>query len=394
MHARRTVPFYRDRLGAVIDGDRLNWSGWRDLPILTREEVFDRRDALTSCDVPAEHGKVASKTTSGSIGKPLTVLMTRTADLRSMGLVHRCFLWHDFDVTARMAYIMPYFVDRAQYPEAERYEYWTVPTQLLSIKGELLILSISATVEQQIEWLRRERPRYLHTFPSNARALARRLEGEPIEGLEKLFLVGESSGAELRAECQQAFAVDIVDRYGAMETGQLALQCPTGCHYHVHSENVLLEVLGPDGCPVAPGESGTVVVTTLHNYAFPLIRYRLDDIATVGSPCACGRGLPVIEEILGRTRHIFRFPDGSEIWPSLGDAIVPLAPRHWQVAQVGPLEIEVRYVPEDFGHRPDYDHVTAFIRKQFRQHVSVRYRRLDSLPALPGGKFHDYVCEL
>ena len=91
---------------------------------------------------------------------------------------------------------------------------------------------------------------------------------------------------------------------------------------------------------------------------------------------------------------MFRFPDGQEVWPSLGAGIEILSPRQWQVAQTGPLELEVRYVPADPDKPSDYDRMTAFIRRQLRQNLSVRYKRLVSLPTLPGGKFHDYINEL
>ncbi len=91
---------------------------------------------------------------------------------------------------------------------------------------------------------------------------------------------------------------------------------------------------------------------------------------------------------------MFRFPDGSEVWPSLGLGLKILSPRQWQVAQIGPLELEVCYVPGDPDKPSDYDQMTAYIRKQLRQNLSVRYRRFDNLPSLPSGKFHDYVNEL
>jgi phenylacetate-CoA ligase len=392
-HAAATVPFYADRLGALFDGHKFDWRRWRDLPILTRSEVVDHSDALTSSQVPEEHGLVTQLTTSGSSGIPLTFSRTRAVELRAQGLVQRGFLWHGSDLTAKMAYILPHY-DRAQFPDGERYPYWTLATKLLGIEGELAVLNINTPIDRQIEWLKREAPKYLHTFPTNARAIARALKGQRLEGLANLYLAGESLSDEDRAECEAGFGSTIVDRYGAMETGQLALQCPQGTHYHVQSENALVEILDPEGNPCQPGSEGRVVVTPLHNYAFPLIRYRIDDVVTVGEACACGRGLPVITKILGRTRQMFRFPDGSEVWPSLGEAIWPLGPKQWQVAQVGPLDIEIRYVPADPKRRPDFDQITALICDRLQQKVRVQFRQVDELVALPGGKFHDYVNEM
>lgn len=395
-HAKAHVPFYRSRLDSVIGSDSsVDWSRWRDIPLLTRTDVLEQRDELISRQIEAEEGELVTRLTSGSTGKPITAFWTQRELLRSLGLVHRSFTWHGADMSAKMAFIMALDGARARYPEAERHEFWTLPAKLLGIRGELAVLNVNTPVEQQIAWLRDERPRYLHTYPTNARALARTVNGKPVRGIEKLFLAGESLEDDVGSECGHAFGAEIVDRYGAIETGQLAVQCPTGSHYHVHGESVLLEVLHADGASAAPGEPGRVVVTPLYNAAFPLIRYELDDVAAAGRPCSCGRGLPVITRILGRSRHMFRFPDGSEIWPSLTTALRRfLAPRQWQVAQIASREIEVRFMPSDPTGPCDYDGLTAYIRDAFHQDVSVRYTKVDEFPAAPGGKFHDYVCEL
>ena len=88
--------------------------------------------------------------------------------------------------------------------------------------------------------------------------------------------------------------------YTCQEAGYLALQCPDYPHFHVQSENVLLEVVDDVGQPCGPGEVGRVLITSLNNFATPLIRYELGDYAEVGAPCPCGRGLPVLKRIMGR----------------------------------------------------------------------------------------------
>jgi phenylacetate-CoA ligase len=112
--------------------------------------------------------------------------------------------------------------------------------------------------------------------------------------------VGEPVTAALRDIVRQAWDVPLKDSYSCEEAGYLAMQCPEQEVLHVQSENLLLEVVGNDGRPCVPGEAGRVLVTSLHNFATPLIRYELGDLAEVGAPCACGRGLPVIARVLGR----------------------------------------------------------------------------------------------
>ena len=76
-----------------------------------------------------------------------------------------------------------------------------------------------------------------------------------------------------------------------------------------------MEVLDNHGRPCKEGETGRVVLTDLHNFTMPLIRYEIGDYAEVGPPCACGRGLPVLARILGRSRNMLTLPAGDRIWP-------------------------------------------------------------------------------
>jgi phenylacetate-CoA ligase len=109
----------------------------------------------------------------------------------------------------------------------------------------------------------------------------------------------------------------------------------------------LVEILDDQGKPCAPGEIGRVVVTTLHNFAMPLIRYALSDYAEVGEPCDCGRGLPVLTRILGRSRNMFALPDGRRFWPSFPLMSYSAASiRQLQIVQHTRDMVEARYVAE------------------------------------------------
>ena len=104
--------------------------------------------------------------------------------------------------------------------------------------------------------------------------------------------------------------------YACQEIGSIACECNTAAHHHVTAENALVEIVDEQGRDVAPGGRGRVVVTGLYNYAMPFIRYEVGDIAVAGTgPCACGRTLPIIRRIEGRTRNVFVFRDGTRFWP-------------------------------------------------------------------------------
>jgi phenylacetate-CoA ligase len=125
-----------------------------------------------------------------------------------------------------------------------------------------------------------------------------------------------------------------------------------------------------------------------------MIRYDMGDHGALSTePCGCGRTLPLLEHILGRTRNMFRFADGSSVWPVLPpELLVPLLPhRRFQVVQLAPETIEIRFVPISAGARYDRDGITALARKQLHPSVSVKLVAVDEIPRSANGKIEDYV---
>ncbi len=180
----------------------------------------------------------------------------------------------------------------------------------------------------------------------------------------------------------------------------IALQCPEHPHYHVQSESLLVEILDDQGQPCRSGESGRVVVTDLHNFAMPLIRYDIDDYAVLGGPCSCGRGLPVIKSVLGRVRNMLTLPSGEKLWPSyhfiFDDALGKSLPsfREAQLVQRTLDEIEVRVV----ATRPVTAQEEARARKALSEALSdafaFRFVYVDEIPRPRSGKFQAVLSDL
>jgi phenylacetate-CoA ligase len=127
-----------------------------------------------------------------------------------------------------------------------------------------------------------------------------------------------------------------------------------------------------------------------------LIRYEQGDIAIRGPACSCGKQLPVLQEISGRTTHLFRFPDGRKIAPSLPDQQfnAGFGSKTWQLVQTGPLAVELRYVQTDPSAVPDRAYALDMIRKRIHADLEVRFVVLAETPLTEAGKFIQYKSEL
>lgn len=291
-----TVPFHAARLSAAgIDpAAPLTMRAWARLPVMTRADL--PRGAATP---PPSHGAVSEAVSAGTTAAPVRVRKTALDGLFWQAALVREERWHrggPEGTMLRLASIPPHLpaalAEAARGPEGLVLPDPGPPVSELWHTGPLVLADADRPPEAVRALIARHRPASLHTTPALLRALLPHLHGlPPVAGV---WTTGGAVDAGLRAACHAVLGAPIIAGYSAAETGYMALQCPDHPHHHVLAENCLLELLDEAGQPAA---AGRVVVTPLHNFAMPLLRYDLGDRAAFGPPCACGRTLPVLTRI-------------------------------------------------------------------------------------------------
>lgn len=117
-----------------------------------------------------------------------------------------------------------------------------------------------------------------------------------------------------RKVIEDVFEAQVYDRYGCEEVGLIASECEMHHGMHLNIEHLYIEFVKDDGSYAGSGESGKIVLTDLMNRAMPLIRYQVEDIGIpVHRDCRCGRGLPLMEKVAGRTADFLVKKDGGKI---------------------------------------------------------------------------------
>lgn len=392
-HAVRHVPWYRERLGADFRLD--SWASWQALPVLTRAEVQQAGDALASAQVPAEHGDITEVRSSGSTGRPVRVKVAMRCATWWSAITMRDHLWHRRNLAGVLATIKYADPGDALLPGVQLPD-WGEASATLFGSGRSYLLSSSVTVDEQFAWLLSLRPDYLLTYPSLAFELAKRNDAadRPLR-LSGLSTLGEMLLPHHRTVAEASFGARLIDVYSAQETGYLAMQCPRHDHYHVAAESCLFEILDDDNRPCPPGTAGRVVVTPLHNYAQPLVRYAIGDHAIAGEPCDCGIRLPVVRQLLGRTRNLVLMPDGSTRWPTYQPSklmqIWPTA--QFQVAQTSRTGIELRVAGIATINADERARAIACVRESL-EGFDILVRLVDDLPRSAGGKYEEFRCEI
>ncbi len=366
------------------------------IPILTRGALARNPLDYRSLQLPTGHSFGGQKRSSGTSGQVVAVETTNISHGWQSGMNLRAQLWAGRDFGKTYATIRVHFKTMAPYPEGVIEPSWgnvtTVPLQT----GPSAHLDTKASLEQQWEWLSRIKPDYLLTYPSIIRAMAARAarEGRMPFRLLGVSTVGETVDAELRDACRNDLGAELYDTYSAEELGVIALQCPNTRRYHTMDDALIVEVLSEDDRPVAPGETGRLVITPLFNYATPLLRYDIGDLAERGAVCSCGRCFGVLNRVVGRIRNIFRVRDGRTFWPSFGakaySSLVHVV-QH-QFRQLSYDELEVVFATKDTVSAETEDRIRQAIAKKLPEPMTIHFRYVDEIPREPGGKYQEFVC--
>ncbi len=369
---------------------------WRTLPLLTKPELRTQGPALHARTVPAGEKPLGSIRTSGSTGIPVEVRSTSTTRQLWDALTIREHLWSRRDFTKRMGSIR-YINHKKRVFEGTVRSGWGPPVALRYRSGPTSFMHIGRSIEDLADWLLRFDPSYLLAYPSIVGPLMDAVAkiGGPPPSLEEIRLISEPLDPEVEARLQAEWRVRSTDLYSANEVGYIAFRCREQGNLHVQSESLLVEVLDEAGQPCATGETGRVVVTSLHNLATPLLRYEIGDYAEVGGQCACGRGLPVLGRIQGRVRNMVRTPDGRHFWPNQLTGIRSVtAIIQAQFVQTALDTVEVRVVCSRALSAADVEEAVAKTRRSLGYPFQVLVVPVDVIPRGPTGKFEEFLSLL
>jgi phenylacetate-CoA ligase len=403
-HAVRNVPYYRRLLAAAgIAPDQIQtMEDFRRIPILARRTYQEEFLQMYAGSLPAGTVQTGKAHTSGTSGVPVEVRQTNVSSMWWLAFTLRDLEWCGIDPRGTLASIRATGLKGA---ELDRMlEGLTLPSwgkQLAGVveTGTSHAMDIHQDPRRQLEWLRQIEPDYLLSFPSNLGFLAGLIaeSGRPLNGLRAIQSIAETLTDEMRARIESAFGVPVKNTYSSFEAGYLASPCPDGPGLHIHSENVILEVLDDRDHPCEPGATGRVVVTTLHNFLTPFIRYEIIDEGEVGPPkCPCGRGLPALSCVAGRRHPFFVLPDGRQkISTALVVGVRGIGGTHqFQIVQRAADHVAVRVVPnrewtDEHGRR-----ITRIMHEYFEHPVRVDVELLPRFDLPRGGKLRVVESEL
>jgi phenylacetate-CoA ligase len=363
------------------------------LPFISRQDVQSAGDSFFAKEIPEHHGKIGTVKSSGSTGEPVVIKATDKVS----GFFHAFnlqeILWHKRDFKLRMVSIRAGQFKNTELPN------WGPPYNLMFETGPALALNNQTDIREQDKLIRKFKPDILSIYPNNLIGLLDIWRDDnPDFNIKHIKTIGETVSDNLRNRVKEFFGLVIEDCYSSQELGSIANQCPESGLYHTLDQNLIVEILDDNGSPVPEGTIGKVVVTDLHNYASPLIRYVIGDYAERGPSCSCGRGLQTIKKIMGRERNLILQPDGSRYWPMIGMYAfdqLDFKIRKYQVIQHDLENIEYKIVTDGPITLKQGVDLVNIAKRELGDHFTYKITRYDKEWLLPpNGKFEEFVCKV
>lgn len=389
-HAYAHVPYYRDvfhSLGARPQDFR-SPADILQFPVLTKGIIQTQGPRLRAGRPFAARG-VYRNHTGGSTGTPLSFWQDATYRAWGMAELDRNFWMCGYRPGQRQAFLWGSDYDS----EAHR-----------SLRGRLhdLILNLRwiDTFDLDVARLRRAladlvsfQPQFMVGYVSSLTLLAHLIEAEglPAPRPRSIQTSAEVLTPAARELIERTLQAPCFDRYGCREVGNIAHECESHTGLHLLLESNYVEFI-TEGRTAAPsGASGHIVVTNLRNYTMPFIRYATEDMGVPSDQtCDCGRGLPLMRGLQGRTSDVIVAPSGrllhGEFFTHLCYGVPGI--RQFQVEQNTRTDLVVRMVAEsDAAYEAARERLTSLILQHGDAAFRLAFERLDRIPSRKSGKY-------
>ncbi len=391
--AGREVPYWRELFGRLGFNPEAvqRVEDLRALPLLDKATIRAHTDAMKH---PRAIG-LARHNTGGSSGEPLIFFIGRERTSHDVGAKWRATRWWGVDIGDPELVVWGSPIELGAQDRVRALRDAALRTALLPA---------FAMNEQKLDAfvaeIRRRRPRMLFGYPSALSHIARHARERGVRlddlGIRVAFVTSERLYDEQRELIAGSFGCRVANGYGGRDAGFIAHECPRG-GLHITAEDIVVELVDRDGAPVPPGQPGEIVVTHLATRDFPFIRYRTGDVAVLDERrCGCGRGLPMLKEIQGRSTDFVVAADGTVMHGLALIYILRDLPgvAGFKVVQHSLQRCEVQLV-EGAGFPADGEaRIAAGFRARLGPQVQVELHRVARIEPEKSGKFRYIISHV
>ncbi|MDD5579518.1 MAG: AMP-binding protein [Methylobacter sp.] len=256
-------------------------------------------------------------------------------------------------------------------------------------------------VDGFIRQIQAMRPKMLFGYPSALSHIAAHAEknGTILNnlGIKVAFVTSERLYDYQREKIETVFGCPVANGYGGRDAGFIAHQCPSGS-MHITAEDIIVEIIDKEDQVLPPEEEGEIVITHLATRDFPFIRYRTGDVGVLtDAQCSCGRGLPLLKEIQGRTTDFIVAQDGTVLHGLALIYVLRDLPgiESFKIIQHNLAETQLQIVRNaDYNQETSEPLIQDVFKKRLGKDVKIDIEYLAEIPKEQSGKFRYVVSHI
>lgn len=382
-HAKSNVPYYRDTLRDI---EVRSLDDITRIPFLTKKIIRNNTDYLKAGCYPPE--RFIPNTTGGSTGEKLDFF--NDANALQASFLMRGNMWTGWR------------------PGEKQIQLWGARQDLLDGRGiykrfvntfihrNKILSSYDMRDQDMFHYQRvinRYKPRLITGYSSALYLFSNflREHGLEIYSPKGIISSAETLREDQRETIESVFRCKVLNRYGCREVGNISHECSQQKGLHIYTEHIIVEVVDENGQSCGPGKPGEIVLTSLDNYVFPFIRYRVGDIGALSErKCPCGRRLPMLESVEGRVWDIIVGTNGNRLVGTFWLVKGVKGIQQYQVIQEEHGRLVIKLVVDDrFGDK-DKQQLIERVKDKCGEDMAVEIKILNNIPMTESGK-HRFI---
>lgn len=393
-HAYDNVSFYRKTMQAMgmEPEDIRSLNDVQHFPVIGKKEIMADYNSFLAEDYRRYHSM--ERSTGGTTGVPFKYYI----DTKSWGLNWatkiRSFNWGGYRFGADKIAVLKGGSMLRKGDFSLKTHFWKYLHNYYTIP---IINMTSESTEYYFKQIAKRKIRFIRGFPSALFIFAKHLNSKGIRyDMKGIFTSAEMLYDHQRELIERVFGRGIIDVYGCGDGMAGAHQCELHQGYHINVETSYMEILGPSAEEIKPGEEGEIVVTSLHDYAMPMIRYSPGDRAIKGmAMCECGRTLPVLDKIIGRTADLFELPNGRV----LNGLSIPIEDwiekiEKFQLIHEMPDLIRLKIIPKSSYSKKDEKAILDLLKYNAGEGIRIFIDIVDEIEQTSAGKFRYVISKV
>jgi phenylacetate-CoA ligase len=314
IHSWKYSPYYKKVFeeAGVVDNGVFDFSNWSNVEFLTKDLINENWDDLQTTSDPqfSQRGNYENSS-GGSTGKPVKFIQHRSHWIRGMACKWLFFSFIDDYPTKHIKL----WGSERDILEGRRVFSTKIRNFIYRRRVQNAFLMSSEDVERYVEEINKFEPVFIEAYVQSIYELSKYIKEHDLEVYSPKGVV-TSAGTlypEIQDLIEEVFGCPVLNRYGSREVGDMACSCDKDEGLHLNIFQHYFEILNDEMKPCRPGEIGKVYITSLSNFSMPIIRYEIGDVAipSENKECSCGRGLPLIASVKGRSVNLFKKADGT-----------------------------------------------------------------------------------